>query len=293
MIKNGSIYALISAFFLMITAGCNLDVWNSEDDRSISLVYTEWSEGMALTYLSKILLEEKMDYNVEIKLTDVESAYNEVATGNMDIFADAWLPLTQQHYYDKHQDDVDKLGIIYPEARTGFVVPEYSRLTKVEDLKNYGYPIVGIDSGAGVMSKSRAALDKYAPGRELLNLSEEKMVARLDDSIKRRKEVVVTGWEPHWMFARYDVRFLEDPDSVFGTREKIYAISRKNLEAAHPHAVRFFERMQFSESQLNQLVYSMRKYEDPLTGIREWIRKNEYIVNQWVKDLNKKRKKIM
>jgi glycine betaine/proline transport system substrate-binding protein len=105
--------------------------------------------------------------------------------------------------------------------------------------------------------------------------------------------VVVTGWEPHWIFARYEVRFLEDAEKIFGENEKIYTISRLGIEEDHPRVVRFFERMQLSEKQLNSLVYYMRRNEDPIVGIREWIKKNEYVVNQWVKDLGKEREKIM
>ncbi len=75
---------------------------NEEDERTLKMVYTDWSESVALTYLSSVLLEEKMDYTVILKLTDVESAYKEVANGNADVFADAWLPDTHKSYYDEY-----------------------------------------------------------------------------------------------------------------------------------------------------------------------------------------------
>jgi glycine betaine/proline transport system substrate-binding protein len=266
---------------------------NKEDERTLRMVYTDWSESVAITYLSYVLLEEKMDYKVILKLTDVESAYNEVASEEADIFADAWLPETQKKYYDEHSEAIEMVGITYPEARTGFVVPEYSELNTVTDLENYEHPIIGIDPGAGVMQKARAAIDEYSLSAPLLELSEEEMVQHLADSIKRRKDIVVTGWEPHWIFARYEVRFLKDPDNIFGEREKIYTIAHKNLEAVHPNAVRFFERMQLSENQLNDLVYQVRLSEDPVKGVKAWIDQNEYIVNQWTKNLTRERKKIM
>lgn len=280
---------------LMLVAflgSCNMSR-NKEDERTLRMVYTDWSESVALTHLSFVLLEEKMDYTVELKLTDVESAYKEVASQEADIFADAWLPETHKQYYEEFSGEIDLLGITYPEARTGFVVPEYSELTTVADLENYTHSIVGIDAGAGVMQKAQKAIDEYALNIPLLELSEDEMVKQLEDSIKRRNEIVVTGWEPHWIFARFEVRFLEDPDNIFGEKEKIYTIARKNLEELHPNAVRFFERMQLSEKQLNSLVYQIRLNEDPMKGAKAWIEQNEYVVNQWVKNLTKERKKIM
>lgn len=266
---------------------------STDENRTLQIVYTDWSESVAITYLASVLLEEKMEYNVILKLTDIESAYEEVANANADIFADAWLPETQKRYYDRYADDLELLGITYPEARTGLVVPDYSKLKSIDDLKSYKNPIIGIDAGAGVMIKTRQAIEKYGLNIKLENLSEHGMLQNLEDSVKRRKDVIVTGWEPHWIFARYNIRFLDDPDNIYGHREKIYTIARKNIEQDHPQVVRFFERMQLTENQLNQLIYHVKLSEDPRAGVREWIRQNEYVVNQWVKNLKPKRKKIM
>lgn len=264
-----------------------------DEERRLRMVYTEWSESIAITYLSAVLLEQKMEYKVELKLTDIESAYREIAGGEADVFADAWLPETHRRYIDLYPDKIERTGITYPEARIGFVVPDYSPLRTIADLKNYDGILIGIDKGAGVMQKAVRVIENYSLPNRLLNLSEEEMLNHLEDSVKRRKEIVVTGWEPHWMFARYELRFLEDPDNFFGKDEKIFTIGRIGLEEVHPHAVRFFERMQLSEKQLNKLLYQLHLSEDPREAVLKWIRENEYVVNQWVKNLSPERKKIM
>lgn len=264
-----------------------------DEERTLRMVYTEWSESIAITYLSAVLLEQKMEYKVELKLTDIESAYREIAGGEADVFTDAWLPETHRQYIDHYPGKIERIGITYPEARIGFVVPDYSPLRTVADLKNYDGPLVGIDPGAGVMEKAGRVIEYYSLPNRLLNLSEEEMLTHLEDSVKRRKEIVVTGWEPHWIFAPYELRFLEDPDNFFGKDEKIFTVARTGLEEVHPHAVRFFERMQLSEKQLNKLLYHLHLNEDPREAVMEWIRENEYLVNQWVKNLRPERKKIM
>lgn len=264
-----------------------------EENRVLRMVYTDWSESVALTNLAAVLLEENLDYTVELKLTDVETVYEELADGKSDVFADAWLYETHKPYFEKHAGKIDEIGITYPEARTGFVVPKYSKLQTISDLEHSPQSIIGIEKEAGVMKKAEAAIEKYKLKTPLLYLSEAEMTERLADSILRRSEIVITGWEPHWMFARFEVRFLDDPDIVFGEREKIYTVARTNLEEKHPNAVRFFERMQLSEKQLNSLVYEVRLSEDPKQGVKKWIDENEYIVNQWVKNLKPERKKIM
>ncbi|MCG6189515.1 glycine betaine ABC transporter substrate-binding protein [Maribellus maritimus] len=293
MIRYSSKIRLIFLILLItLFNSCNTET-SREAERKLEIVYTDWSESIAITYLSYVLLEEKMDYTVILKLTDVESAYREVAEGEADIFTDAWLPETHKTYIDEYRDEIEMVGITYPEARTGLVVPAYSSMNSISDLKNYNQPIVGIDAGAGIMQKTKTAIQAYSLPNSLLELSEEKMLEQLADSIQRRKEIVITGWEPHWIFARYDLKFLDDVQNIFGQKEKIYTIAHKNLEESHPNAVRFFERMQLSEKQLNSLVYEIKISEDPVNGAKKWIEQNEYVVNQWLKNLTLERKKIM
>lgn len=285
-------YFVFSTLFLLFVDGCAQKP-AGEENREVKMVYTDWSESVAITHLAAVLLEEKMDYRVVLKLTDVEVVYREIAEGDADIFADAWLPETHQPYMNEYPGLIETIGITYPEARTGFVVPEYSPFETIADLETYQHPVIGIDEGAGIMQKAKLAFQKYALPNELLNLSEDEMVRHLEDSVKRRKNIVITGWEPHWIFARYDLRFLDDPDNIFGEKETIYTISRKGMEEDHPRAVRFFERMQLTERQLNSLVYHVRLSEDPRQGAKNWVDENEYIVNQWVRNLRPERKKIM
>ncbi len=288
---NFKIIVSVLAVLVIIPACRSGD--SSNEKQTLRIVYTDWSESVAITYLSSVLLEEQMEFNVILKLTDIESAYEEVANKNADIFLDAWLPKTHKRYYDKHAGELELIGITYPEARTGMVVPDYSRYKTIEDLKSYSNPVIGIEPGAGIMLQTHEAIEKYGLDIGLKNLSEQEMLENLTDSIKRRKEVIITGWEPHWIFARYNIRFLEDPKNIYGHQEKIHTIARKNLEQDFPQAVRFFERMQLTETQINQLINQVRLNEDPRVGVKESIDLNEYIVSLWVKNLKPKRKKIM
>ena len=265
----------------------------ADEDRSLRMVYTDWSESIALTHLAAVLLEEEMGYNIELKLTDVEDAYSEVANGTADLFADAWLPETHQQYAKEHSGHIEQIGITYPEARTGFLVPAFSEMQTIADLRMYRHPVIGIDEGAGVMQKATKAIQQYNLPLKLTSNTEEEMIKQLEDSIKRRKDIVITGWSPHWIFTRYEVKFLADPDSVFGANEHIYTIARLGIEEGHPNAVRFFERMQLTAKQLNSLVYQVRLSEDPQQGVKNWINENEYTVNHWVKNLKPERVKVM
>ncbi|MFW5831385.1 MAG: glycine betaine ABC transporter substrate-binding protein, partial [Prolixibacteraceae bacterium] len=72
---------------LMLTVACQSSD-SADETRTLRIVYTDWSESIAITYLTSVLLEEKMEYTTILKLTDVESAYNEVAKKEADVFLD-------------------------------------------------------------------------------------------------------------------------------------------------------------------------------------------------------------
>ncbi|MFW5754018.1 MAG: glycine betaine ABC transporter substrate-binding protein [Marinilabiliaceae bacterium] len=264
-----------------------------EENRAVQINYTDWSESIAITLLAATVLEEKMGYEVDLKLTDVESIYRELAEGEADYFADAWLPLTHREYFVRHENNIDTIGRVFRNPQTGLVVPEYSELRSIPDLREKDIPILGIDAGAGIMTNTNEALAHYGLENELMVLSDDQMTFQMTDSLRRKKEVVVTGWEPHWIFNRHKVRFLEDPDQVFPTGDHIYSIANKNSMEEHPHATEFFRRMQLTEKQFNSLIDHVKVATEPRNGVLQWMEKNEYVVNKWVKDLQPERLKIM
>jgi glycine betaine/proline transport system substrate-binding protein len=85
------------------------------------------------------------------------------------------------------------------------------------------YTITGIEPGAGMMGLTKDTLEEYEnlEGWNLLEGSTAGMLIELDEAIKKEEPIVVTGWNPHWMFAAYDLKYLEDPKGTFGEVENI------------------------------------------------------------------------
>ncbi len=278
-----------------MVVSCNYSKPSQQDaeKRIVKLNYTDWTESVAITMLAATVLEEKMGYKVELKLTDVESVYQELALKQADFFADAWLPHTQRQYFEKHKDDIDTISVVFRNSKTGLVVPEYSKYFSIPDLVGDSIQIIGIDEGAGIMTSTRNALAHYGIDSNLFTSSDDQMTFQMADSIRRRKEIVVTGWEPHWIFNRYAVRFLEDPDNIFPDDEHIYIVGNKESIKEHPHATDFFRRMQLTDKQFNNLIDQVKMATNPLNGIHQWMEKNKFVVNKWVKDLQPERLKVM
>jgi glycine betaine/proline transport system substrate-binding protein len=111
------------------------------------------------------------------------------------------------------------------------------------------------------------------------------MTAALSRAIKRQKWIVVTGWSPHWMFARWKLRYLEDPRGSLGGRERIHALVRKGFYQDFPVAVtEFLSRMFIPMDELEQLMAAAAEtsYED---AVNRYIEQHPDRVNYWVTGL--------
>lgn len=264
------------------------DTATSSGDKSLEMVYVQWAEGIAMTNLCKVVLEDMMGYEVTIQSADVAPVYASLAQGDKDVFMDAWLPITHESYMEKYAGQLEDLGHNFNGAKIGLVVPSYVTINSIEELNSeqdkFDGKIVGIDSGAGIMKATDRAIEQYGLDLTLLPSSGAAMTASLKDAVDSEEWVVVTGWKPHWKFARWDLKFLEDPKGVYGAAENIHCIARKGFQEEMPEAATFFKNFMMNDQQLGSLMGAVKDAEDAEQGAREWLKvpENEALIKSWI-----------
>lgn len=255
MLKAFAKLALAAA----LTVGAGLPA-QAQDKTPIKIGWTAWSDAEFVTKLAQKLIQDNYKTPVELVQTDIAPQYQGVAKGDIDAMMMAWLPETHADYFKRVGTEVVTLGVLYTDARLGWVVPDYvpadqvasiADLSKDEVKEKLGSKIQGIDPGAGLMRLSEKAVDDYdLNGYELVSASDAAMVAALDRAIRRKEWIVVTGWSPHWMFGKYKLRYLEDPKGSLGGVERVYVLARKGFQADHPEAAQFLMRMHLPLTEL-------------------------------------------
>ncbi len=253
----------------------------------IKLAYVNWADGTALTHLVQAVLEQKLGYRVELTMADAAPVFTSVADGGYDAFVDAWVPVTHADYMERYSESLVDLGPNYQGTRIGLVVPDYVDAESIADLaqtpERFGKRIVGIDSGAGIMKATERAIDQYQLDLRLLPSSEAAMTASLKQAIDRREPIVVTGWKPHWMFARWSLRFLNDPRDVFAGTENIHTVVREGFVEDYPDAANFLRNFQVNAEQLQGLMDQMRDpHSDPEIIARRWVEAHPDVVSRWL-----------
>lgn len=269
---------LLATIFLLSCGG-------NKNENKINLIYVNWAEGIAMTNVAKILLEES-GYEVDMKNADVAPIFASLSRGNADAFMDVWLPVTHEDYMNQYSASLEVLGENFDDARIGLVVPSYVSINSIDELNEYKDQfkgeIVGIDAGAGIMKAADKALIEYEMDYKLLTASEAAMTASLKKAIDSEKWVVVTGWTPHWMFSRFDLKMLEDPKGVFGDAEQIKTIARKGFSEDHPYVAEFLTNVSFTTEQIGSLMQDIEDARNEALGAQKWIDDNRELTNSWL-----------
>lgn len=243
-----------------------------------------------MTQLVDHVLED-MGYDVELTMADPGLVYASMAEGSEDFLLDAWLPVTHESYMKQYGDNLEVIGTTFEGAKIGLVVPTYVDINSIDELNDnadkFDGQIIGIGQGAGIMKKTNVALKDYSLSNfELIPSSGPAMTTALGEAIRKNEPIVITGWQPHWMFARFDLKFLEDPKGVYGASEKIQKIARKGFSKDQPEVALFLKNMKLTGQQLGSLMDVLRtpKTEaEKSAAVDKWIQDHQTLVNSWKK----------
>ncbi len=275
-------------------------------DTVIRLVYPEWSSEIASAHLIQAVLEERLGYRVRMIPVEVEEMWRRVAEDRADVLTGAWLPITHQGYYEEYGDRLEDLGPNLLGARIGLVVPtvrpgrqtdasgktgrELVTIRSIEELAGYvdkfDGRIVGIESGAGVVTRSQEALSAYGlqVDYHVVTGDEERMLSRLRKAVQQGEWIVFTGWKPHWVFELYNLRFLEDPKGIFGGEESIHTMVRPDLKQEIPDAYKVLQQISYQPEDLERLMRWIHEDEeaDPYAQAVRWIELHQDMVDSWI-----------
>lgn len=277
---------VLLAIIFLLAAGCGGG--QKAQQKTVKLVYVNWAEGIAMTNLAKVILEDKMGYKVEMKAADVGPVYTSIASGDQDAFLDAWLPVTHASYMEQYGDKIDDYGIDYAGARIGLVVPDYVTIDSITQLnahkKQFKGEIIGIDAGAGIMKATDSAIAAYELDYTLVPSSGPAMTAALKNAVDNNEWVVVTGWKPHWMWARWQLKFLDDPKKIYGETENIHVVARKGLAKDMPRVAQFLKNFKLDDQELGSLegLINEEKSGDVEAAARAWMMEHPDLVNSWI-----------
>ncbi|WP_342663443.1 glycine betaine ABC transporter substrate-binding protein [Paenibacillus harenae] len=280
---------LIAAAIMVVAllAGCSSS--NGAESKKVTLAYVAWDSEIASTHVVKEVLEQKLNYEVELMQVDAGPMWAGVSDGSADAMVAAWLPTTHASYVEKYDGKYDDLGPNLEGTKIGLVVPQYMDINSIEDLndalgESVDYTIIGIEPGAGLMMSTEKVLDEYALRDKwtLLESSSAAMTQELEKAYENEEPVIVTGWTPHWKFAKMELKYLEDPKNVYGGDEQIHTIARKGLNDDQPEAYAFLDKFNWTPDDMATVMIQIQEGKTPEDAAKEWVEQNADKVDAWL-----------
>lgn len=257
-------------------------------------VFEGWDEGIVASFLMGNVYESE-GAEVTYQFADVAPVFTGVADGQFDIAFDAWLPSTHEDYWDQHGDDLEDLGAWYDEAPLTIAVNEDAPISSLDELADnadaFGNRVVGIEPGSGL---NRITREEVFPGYgldeagiEFVESSTAGMLGELQSAIENDEDIVVTLWQPHWAYAAFPIRNLEDPEGLLGEPEEIHSFARAGFSEDLPAAADLASNFRLTEEQLTDLEdimvvqHEASSDEEYAAAIQEWVDANP----DWVEQL--------
>ncbi|MFF2483584.1 glycine betaine ABC transporter substrate-binding protein [Paenibacillus sp. NPDC058071] len=291
MKKKTWLTAIAALTLIAIMAGCSSGNTSNGGGNKIKLAYVAWDSEIASTHVVKEVFEQKLGYKVELLQVDAGPMWAGISDGSADAMVAAWLPTTHASYLEKYKGKFEDLGPNLNGTKIGLVVPTYMNIDTIDDLnkedvaQSLNHTIIGIEPGAGLMMSTEKALDEYGLREKwtLLESSSAAMTQQLQKAYANKEPIVVTGWTPHWKFAKMDLKYLADTKNVYGGDEQIHTIVRQGLKDDQPEAYAFLDHFEWTPDDMASVMIQIQEGKSPEEAAKAWVESNADRVDAWIK----------
>ncbi|MCP4330353.1 MAG: choline ABC transporter substrate-binding protein [Alphaproteobacteria bacterium] len=287
--------SVLAAATLLAFTG-NAWAGDSEACKTVRFSDVGWTDITSTTAASSVVLEA-LGYQPETELLSVPVTYASLKNKDIDVFLGNWMP-TMEGDIAKYRDDgsVEITGVNLEGAKYTLAVPKHVADGGVKDFADIAKfkdqldgKIYGIEPGN---DGNRLILDMIEndafglKGFELVESSEQGMLAQVKRAVRRDNWVVFLGWEPHPMNANFEMVYLSGGDDHFGPNyggATVYTNVRKGYVADCPNVGKFVSNLVFSLAMENEIMAGiLDEGEEPADAATKWLKANPQVVDGWL-----------
>ncbi|GAA0616601.1 choline ABC transporter substrate-binding protein [Thalassospira tepidiphila] len=269
---------------------------DSDACKTVTFSDVGWTDITATTATASVILES-LGYTAETELLSVPVTYTSLANGDVDVFLGNWMPTMAadiQPYLDK--GTVVSTGANLEGAKYTLAVSQNAFDAGLKDFADIAKfkdqldgEIYGIEPGNDGNRLIQDMIDSNQFGLgefELVESSEQGMLAEVSRKSSRDQFIVFLGWEPHPMNAKYDMAYLDGGDDVFGPNFG-GATVHTNLRAGYtdecPNAGKFVTNLKFSLAMENEIMDAiLNEGTDPAEAATAWLKANPDAAMAWL-----------
>ena len=255
-----------------------------------------WTDITATTATTTLVLEA-LGYTPETQILSVAVTFESLKQGDTDIFLGNWMPL--QEPVQKPLVEAGEIEVVRANlegALIGFAVPKksfdaglktYADIAKFKD--QLGGQIFGIEAGSSANTTILKMIEDNTfdlGDFELVESSEQGMLAQVQRAIGAESDILFFGWRPHPMNVRYDLEYLTDGNDVFGLNDGAASVmtnTRKGLSAECPNLGALLKNLAFTvEAEDLMMSYILDDGMEPRAAAEKWLTENPAALDAWL-----------
>lgn len=259
-----------------------------------------WTDITATTAATSAILKG-LGYTPKVEVLSVPVTYTSMKNKNIDVFLGNWMPTMEAdrkpYVEDKSVEVIEPANL--EGAKYTLAVPAYTYDAGLKTFQDIGKfskqlqgKIYGIEPGN---DGNRLILDMIKGDKfglkdfQLVESSEQGMLAQVERATKRKEPVVFLGWEPHPMNTKFKIKYLEGGDDVFGPNlggATVYTNVRANYLNDCPNVGKLIKNLRFDLSMENQIMGAILfdKVEADKAAVA-WLKANPKMMDGWLKDV--------
>jgi glycine betaine/proline transport system substrate-binding protein len=253
-----------------------------------------WTDITATTAVTSAILEG-LGYAPKTQVLSVPVTYTSLKNKDIDVFLGNWMP-TQAADRKPYEDALEVIGPNLVGAKYTMAVPTYlydAGLKTFEDIAKFKdklqAKLYGIEPGndgnrliLGMINDNKFGLK----GFELVESSEQGMLAQVQRASGKKEPIVFLGWEPHPMNTRHSIKYLSGGDDVFGPNfggAEVYTNIRAGWAKECPNAGKLITNLKFSLTAENTIMdYILNESLEPEKAAAKWLKANVDTWSPWL-----------
>ena len=255
-----------------------------------------WTDITATTAATTLVLEA-LGYETETKILSVPVTYEGMAGGDIDVFLGNWMP-TMESNIAPYRDakTVDTVRANLEGAKYTLATNAAGAALGIADFKDIAAhaaeldgKIYGIEAGndGNKLILDMIGADAFGmKAIELIESSEQGMLAQVAKADNQGKPVIFLGWEPHPMNANFKMTYLTGGDDYFGPNlggATVYTNTRGGYVAECPNTGALLNNLVFSLALENQIMGAiLNDGTDPREAAKAWLAANPAVIEPWL-----------
>ena len=255
-----------------------------------------WTDITATTGLASVVLQG-LGYETRADILSVPVTYQSLKNGDIDVFLGNWMPTMEADIAPFREDgSVEVVRANLEGAKYTLAVPKYladQGLKDFADIAKFKDQLDGQIHGIEPGNDGNRLIQKMIDdgqfgltGFELVESSEQGMLAEVARAGRGQGAIVFLGWEPHPMNTNFELVYLTGGDEVFGPNfggATIYTNVRKGYLQECPNVGKFLQNLEFTlpmESMvMGGILNDGKEAEEAAT---EWLKANPGVLDVWL-----------